>query len=309
MEGILGILKEPGLTSHDCVFRLRKILHMKKIGHAGTLDPAVSGVLPICLGKATKVVEYLQESGKVYTGEILIGESTTTEDGEGELVEKVVLPAPLTEERVREKMQELTGTITQIPPMFSAVKVNGKRLYEYARKGETVERPSRLAEIYSFTITSPISFHKEKGTASFSFEVHCGKGTYIRTLSVDLGKKLGYPAHMSHLVREAAGGIKKENCLTLQEVADLMAEKGEAGVEEKLLPLEFALKNFSSYSISPELFQKVKNGAVLTQEDLPLVKEDFPVALYYEGKLFSLYHHHPEKSGYYKPQKVFRTEL
>lgn len=309
MEGILGILKEPGMTSHDCVFRLRKILHMKKIGHAGTLDPEVSGVLPICLGKATKVVEYLQEAGKVYTGEIVIGESTTTEDGQGELVEKVRVKAPLTEALVKEKMQELTGTITQIPPMFSAVKVNGKRLYEYARKGETVKRPSRLAEIYSFTLTSPIRFHEGEGTVSFSFEVHCGKGTYIRTLSVDLGKKLGYPAHMSHLVREAAGGIKKEDCLTLQEVSDLMAEKGETGLQKKLLPLEFALRNFSSYEVSPELFQKVKNGAVLSEKELPLPKGDFPAALYYQGKLFSLYTLHPEKKGYYKPQKVFRTEL
>lgn len=141
MEGILPLWKERGLTSHDCVFKLRKILHMKKIGHSGTLDPDVDGILPICVGRATKVVEFLTDSGKVYEGEITLGYSTTTEDASGEIVDLTPVEKVLSNELIDSTMQTFIGEITQIPPMYSAVKVNGKRLYEYARNGETVERP------------------------------------------------------------------------------------------------------------------------------------------------------------------------
>ena len=147
MDGILPVYKEAGMTSHDVVFKLRKILHMKKIGHAGTLDPSVDGVLPVALGKATKTIEFLQESGKIYTGEVTFGFATTTEDLDGEVVESQPLSRPFTTDEIAVAMKALTGDITQIPPMFSAVKVNGRRLYEYARAGETVERPERQATI------------------------------------------------------------------------------------------------------------------------------------------------------------------
>ena len=154
MDGILPLWKERGMTSHDCVFKLRKILHTKKIGHGGTLDPDVEGVLPICVGKGTKVIEYMVDSGKTYEGEITLGFATTTEDVSGEIVEKKPVTTPLSTEQIDQAMAEMTGEITQIPPMFSAVKVNGKRLYEYARNGEEVERPQRKAMIYSFERTS-----------------------------------------------------------------------------------------------------------------------------------------------------------
>ncbi len=131
MDGILPLWKERGMTSHDCVFKLRKILHTKKIGHGGTLDPDVEGVLPICVGKGTKVIEYMVDSGKTYEGEITLGFATTTEDVSGEIVEKKPVTTPLSTEQIDQAMAEMTGEITQIPPMFSAVKVNGKRLYEY----------------------------------------------------------------------------------------------------------------------------------------------------------------------------------
>ena len=157
MNGIINLKKEAGMTSHDAVFKLRKILGTKKIGHGGTLDPDVVGVLPIAVGKATRMVEFMQDEGKVYEGEITLGYSTTTEDASGEVVAETPVLAPLDEKLVDEAIASLTGLITQIPPMYSAVKVNGRKLYEYARAGQEVERPERQVTIYSFERTSPIS--------------------------------------------------------------------------------------------------------------------------------------------------------
>jgi len=213
MNGIINLKKEAGMTSHDVVFKLRKILGTKKIGHGGTLDPDVVGVLPIAVGKATRMVEFMQDEGKVYEGEITLGYSTTTEDSSGEVVAETPVLSPLDEKLVDEAIASLTGPITQIPPMYSAVKVNGRKLYEYARAGQEVERPERQVIIYSFERTSPISY--EDKLARFTFRVKCSKGTYIRTLLVDLGEKLGYSAHMSHLTRTSAAGLQLEDSLTL----------------------------------------------------------------------------------------------
>ena len=155
ISGIINLKKEAGMTSHDAVFKLRKILQEKKIGHGGTLDPDVTGVLPIAVGKATRVIEYMTEAGKVYEGEITIGFSTTTEDASGETV-KTTPVTELDEATVDKAMASFEGEITQIPPMYSAVKVNGKKLYEYARAGEEVERPQRQVTITKFVRTSPI---------------------------------------------------------------------------------------------------------------------------------------------------------
>ena len=154
MEGIIPLWKPRGMTSHDCVFKLRKILHTKKVGHSGTLDPDVDGMLPICVGKATKVIEYLQESNKEYEGEVTLGFSTETEDVSGEVVAVTPVFAALTTEEIDAAMATFSGEITQIPPMYSAVKVNGRRLYDYARAGEIVERPKRKAMIHSYERTS-----------------------------------------------------------------------------------------------------------------------------------------------------------
>ena len=222
MNGIINLKKEAGMTSHDAVFKLRKILGTKKIGHGGTLDPDVVGVLPIAVGKATRMVEFMQDEGKVYEGEITLGYSTTTEDASGEVVAETPVLSPLDEKLVDEAISSLTGPITQIPPMYSAVKVNGRKLYEYARAGQEVERPERQVTIYSFERTSPISY--EDKFARFTFRVKCSKGTYIRTLSVDLGEKLGYSAHMSHLTRTSAAGLSLDDALTLEEVAEKVAQ-------------------------------------------------------------------------------------
>lgn len=306
MEGILGLWKEAGMTSHDCVFKLRKILHTKKIGHSGTLDPEVTGVLPICIGKGTKMVEYLQNSGKVYEGTVVLGFSTTTEDATGDVVAIKKVTTPLSVEQIDEKMANFIGTITQIPPMYSAVKVNGKRLYEYARNNEPVERPVRKAEILSFERTSEPLFNATLGTISFDFKVACGKGTYVRTLAVDLGEALGYPAHMAYLSRLASGGLKKEQCYTLFEVAEKMKEEK---IDEILLPIEYGVKDFKRVDLNLATANRVKNGVVIEEKYLKDASPNDVVALFYRGQVLSLYELHPGKPGYYKPQKVFRTEL
>jgi tRNA pseudouridine55 synthase len=305
MDGILPLWKERGMTSHDCVFKLRKILHTKKIGHGGTLDPDVSGVLPICVGKGTKVIEYMVDSGKTYEGEITLGISTTTEDVSGDIVEKQKLETPFSNEEIDAAMQQMTGEITQIPPMFSAVKVNGKRLYEYARNGEEVERPKRTAQIYSFERTNEPIFDKEEGTQSWRFKVVCGKGTYVRTLSVDTGAILGMPAHMSDLTRTASGGLTADQCLTLEQVAQKMEQDM---IEEILLPIETAIQQFQRIDLSDALYQKVKNGVRLTPAELNLSQmPDDLVALFYRDQVVSLYMAHPTKENVLKPSKVLRN--
>ena len=212
MNGIINLRKEAGMTSHDAVFKLRKILKTKKIGHGGTLDPDVVGVLPIAVGKATRLVEFMQEEGKIYEGEFTLGCSTTTEDASGEILDRTPVKELLEEALIDESMESMIGEICQIPPMYSAVKVNGRKLYEYARAGQEVERPERQVTIYSFERTSPISYEDEE--ARFRFRVKCSKGTYVRTLSVDLGAKLGFASHMSKLTRTSSAGMSLDAALT-----------------------------------------------------------------------------------------------
>lgn len=307
MDGILPLWKERGMTSHDCVFKLRKILKTKKIGHGGTLDPDVDGVLPICIGKGTKVIEFLSDSGKVYEGEITLGFETTTEDASGEIVQAVRVEEPFSNEQIDQVMATFLGEIIQIPPMYSAVKVNGKRLYEYARAGETVERPRRKATINCFERLGESVWDEKKGLQSWRFRVECGKGTYVRTLAVDVGKKLGVPAHMSDLTRLASGGFSKEQALTLEQISKLM---GEDIIEEYLLPIEEALQGFQRVEITNQLWGKVKNGMRLPYETFGLQKMPTSLlAIYYQGQVVSLYEENPKEPGILKPRKVLRTQL
>ena len=290
MNGIINLKKEAGMTSHDAVFKLRKILGTKKIGHGGTLDPDVVGVLPIAVGKATRMVEFMQDEGKVYEGEITLGYSTTTEDASGEVVAETPVLSPLDEKLVDEAIASLTGPITQIPPMYSAVKVNGRKLYEYARAGQEVERPERQVIIYSFERTSPICY--EDKLARFTFRVKCSKGTYIRTLSVDLGKKLGYAAHMSHLTRTSAAGLQLEDSLTLEEIA----EKVEAGQLDFLHPLEIGTGDLVKVYLTPEQAEEVRFGRFIELEQT--VKE---VAAFEGERLLAILE---KRDNLYKPRKV-----
>lgn len=305
MEGIIPLWKPRGMTSHDCVFQLRKILKTKKVGHSGTLDPDVDGVLPICVGKATKVVEYLQESNKLYVGEITLGFSTETEDASGEIVAKSPITKPLTEKEIDEAMLSFTGDIQQIPPMYSAVKVNGRRLYDYARKGESVDRPVRQTVIHRYKRISQPIFSEETQTQSWKFEVDCAKGTYVRTLAVDTGKKLGYEAHMSDLTRLSSGGFDVKEAITLERVRELVEDNQSS---EIFYPLERAVETFPKKRLTPDEYQLIRNGLVMPDsffegyDDTPLI------ALFYNQQLVSLYGKHPSKPGLFKPVKVIRND-
>lgn len=300
MDGILPLWKEKGMTSFDCVFKVRRLLQTKKVGHSGTLDPEVDGVLPICVGKATKVVEYLLESNKVYQGEICLGIATETEDAHGEIVKQEEIISPFTIEEIDAMMETFKGEIIQIPPMYSAVKVNGKRLYEYARKGETVERPERRVKIYEFKRTSTPVYDEAYKTQKWKFEVSCSKGTYVRTLAVDLGEKLGVPAHMSQLTRIKSGPFVSEQCVTLSQL-EALVEQNQA--QSVLRPLEEVFKTYPRVDVPEEFITKVKNGAILTTAELRQVIE--PSTFYIEDELIALYGPHPEKKGLLKPIKMF----
>ncbi|MGT2754901.1 tRNA pseudouridine(55) synthase TruB [Streptococcus ovis] len=290
ISGIINLKKEAGMTSHDAVFKLRKMLHEKKIGHGGTLDPDVTGVLPIALGKATRLIEYMQEEGKVYEGEIILGFSTTTEDASGDLVETTPV-REVTESEVDQAMSSFVGDITQIPPMYSAVKVNGRKLYEYARAGEVIERPERQVTIYSFERASPILL--ENGCARFDFRVKCSKGTYVRTLSVDLGEKLGYASHMSRLERTASAGMRLEDALTLAEIAD----KVENDDWSFLRPIEEGIGDLPMVELTEEQVAEVRFGRFF-----PLANETEIVAGFHNGNLVAILE---RRDHLYKPRKVF----
>lgn len=303
MDGILPLWKERGMTSHDCVFKVRKILKMKKVGHTGTLDPNVDGVLPICLGKGTKLVELLMDKTKVYTGEITLGFATTTEDLDGEVVAKESLANPFEDDYIQAFMQELTGHIVQIPPMYSAIKVKGKRLYEYAREGLEVERPEHPVFVHEFKLMEPSRFENNKQV--FAFEVVCGKGTYVRTLASDLGRKLGVPATMTSLTREGSTPFSREDCLTLSQLAEAV----EAEDYTWLVPVESTLSAYPVWQVPAEdshLVKLVENGSVLELATLPAdLRNQLPVTAYIDDKLKALYDVHPSKDGKIKPSKMF----
>ncbi|MDM8220553.1 tRNA pseudouridine(55) synthase TruB [Limosilactobacillus mucosae] len=297
MDGIIPLYKERGMTSFDCVSRLRRILHTKKIGHSGTLDPNVDGVLPICVGQATKVVEFLMASGKQYVGELLVGEATTTQDLDGEVVAQKPVTAPIAEDTIRKAMQKLTGDIIQIPPMYSAIKVNGKKLYEYARAGETVERPKRHVHIERFEMTAS-SYDEKNQQQRIRFVVDCSKGTYVRTLAYDLAKELGYPGVMSSLTRTKSGGFELDQTLSLTDIQDAM----EAQIMNRYVyPIDYALKSYPHAELSDAQWKKVQNGGWLSDLDT----KDQEVALTYQGEVKALYQ---LKDHVYKPLKMLSTK-
>jgi tRNA pseudouridine55 synthase len=284
------------MTSHDCVYKLRKILKMKRIGHTGTLDPDVDGVLPICLGQATRVAEYITDGKKAYRGVIILGATTTTEDASGDILESKEVVELISREQVEEVLHTFLGEISQTPPMYSAVKVKGKKLYEYAREGKTVERPTRKVKIYAVRLLDD----SEAYGSQIPFEVLCGKGTYVRTLAVDIGQKLGYPAHLDHLTRILSGGYHLEECHSLEEI-ERAAEVNQ--VSDLLAPIEKAVEDFPVWVVDEETENCIKNGAVLPW---PEGFKDQPIAVYNSNReCLAIYKEHPEKPGFIKPDKVF----
>lgn len=228
IEGVLLVDKPKGLTSHDVVYRLRRKLQMKKIGHAGTLDPMATGVLVMLIGKATRISQYLMSVDKIYEGEATLGVVTDSQDAEGEVMETRPVPA-LTEAQAREVMKTFLGDQYQTPPMHSAIKKNGVPLYKLARQGEEVEREPRFIRISAFNL---LSFALPKLT----FDLHCTKGTYVRTVAHDLGQKLGCGAHLSALRRTGSGQFQIGQCVTL----DALEAMTLAEIEKRLIPVHEA---------------------------------------------------------------------
>ncbi|PFM66211.1 tRNA pseudouridine(55) synthase TruB [Bacillus cereus] len=298
MEGVVLLHKPKGMTSHDCVFKLRKILREKRIGHTGTLDPDVTGVLPICVGRATKIAQFLTSETKTYEGEVTLGFSTTTEDASGEVVEKQDVNRVITRKEVEEVLAELTGTIEQMPPMFSAVKVNGKKLYEYARAGQEVERPVRTITIHEFVLLDEREVF-EGENVSFRFRVTCSKGTYVRTLAVMIGEKLGFPSHMSHLVRTASGEFLLEDCISFEEIEENVQN---GTVESIFISIDEALSKFPKMVVDEKQAEKIKNGMFLKNE----LETTAPFITVFDknDRCLAIYEHHPKHPGMLKPMKV-----
>ncbi|MDO4670093.1 MAG: tRNA pseudouridine(55) synthase TruB [Aerococcus sp.] len=299
MDGMIPVWKERGMTSHDVVSKLRRILHEKKIGHTGTLDPTVDGVLVCCVGQGTKLVELLTDKQKQYIGTITFGFQTDTEDSAGQVVATQPLDQPFSNDTIQAAMRTLEGDIVQIPPMYSAVKVKGKRLYEYARANETVERPKRMIHVDQFELTSSPTFDPDAGQQTFHFLVTCGKGTYVRTLATDLGIKLGTLATMTELTRIQSSPYRAADCLTLDDIQTHY----EAGDMSFLKPLESALANYPIWHVPKHLVSLVQNGAVLHREQLPT---ELPVRAYVNGQLKALYDVHPKLASEVKPMRMFQ---
>lgn len=299
LEGILAVHKPPGWTSHDVVAKVRGIVRLKRIGHTGTLDPEVTGVLPLCLGRATRVVEYLQELPKEYHAVLRLGYATDTEDITGKVIETAA-EVQVTESEAHAALQSFAGRISQVPPMFSAVKVNGKRLYELAREGKTVERKSREVTIHEIEMTD---FHPAEGYTDISFRVLCSKGTYIRTLCVDIGRKLGLPSVMVKLTRTVSAGITEEQCLTLEQIEQFMKD---GTLHTRLIPVDQSIQYLSRHTVSEEKRDAALQGQRLSARAVePAVTSSEPIRLYDQtGNFLGIYKQQAE-TGAIIPVKVF----
>lgn len=279
MDGILNLFKPKGKTSHDMVNAMRRVLNTKKIGHTGTLDPMAEGVLPLCIGRATRLSQYILDKDKEYIGELKLGVSTDTYDSEGQITKK--RQVNVTEDLIIDEIKSFQGEIMQIPPIYSALKVRGKKLYEYAREGLDVEISPRRVEISRIEILSiDIPYVKIK--------VNCSKGTYIRSLFNDIGEKLGCGAHMVSLTRTQSGYFKSDDSLTLDDIKAMSIEEI-AGV---IYPMDFPLKDLEKIFINPESKKYLVNGTVLYGRNLMTSVEDLiegqKVLLYCSKSFFGI---------------------
>lgn len=265
MNGILCMNKPQDFTSFDVIGKLRGILHMKRLGHTGTLDPMATGVLPILVGTATKACDILPNQDKTYQATVVFGKATDTLDIWGKPLQDYP-EQHVTEAALRAVLPEFLGDITQLPPMYSAVSVNGKRLYELARKGETVERPTRTVHIDAITLDA---FDETQQTATLT--VSCGKGTYIRTLLSDMGQRLGGDAVMTALTRTAACGYPLQECLTFEQVAAAMAD---GTLEEHLLPTDSLFSSYPKLRLNAAQERMFCNGVKLDLNRLRNLQPD-----------------------------------
>ncbi|MFE4709662.1 tRNA pseudouridine(55) synthase TruB [Paenibacillus sp. NPDC056722] len=298
LTGVLAVYKPAGFTSHDVVAKARRILGMKRIGHTGTLDPQVTGVLPLCLGRATRVVEYIQELPKEYVATLRLGMASDTEDLTGTVTETVD-EVNVTDEEIAAVLNSFHGVISQVPPMYSAVKVDGKRLYELAREGKTVERKSREVEIYEIEL---LNVTRNGNYPDITFRARCSKGTYIRTLCVDIGRALGVPGVMVKLERTMSAGITAEHCLTLEEIAD---HKEAGTLESHLIAADEAIAHLPQHKVMDEKKKAALQGQRLSLRFVaPEVETDGDFRLYdLQGEFLGIYK--LDETGAIAPVKVF----
>lgn len=305
-DGILNVYKEKGFTSHDVVAKLRGILHMRKIGHTGTLDPDAAGVLPVCLGKGTRLCELLTDKDKEYEALLKLGTETDTQDTSGRvLAEK---PVCVTPDRIGELIGTFTGEIEQIPPMYSAIKINGKKLYELARAGKEVERQARRIRIHGIDILQiDLPFVR--------FRVRCSKGTYIRTLCHDIGQAAGCGGCMAELTRIRSGKFSLEDSLTLDEIGALYRE---GRIQEYILPVDAFFSELPQLTLPTSLDRLAHNGNALPfaghdarilgngeeQACIP-VSEVQKVRVYDSAGCFIGIYERAEKGQVLKPWKMF----
>lgn len=297
MDGILNIYKEKDFTSHDVVAKLRGILHMKKIGHTGTLDPQATGVLPVCLGRATKACDMMTEKSKVYEAVLLLGITTDTEDMTGQILEQKEVSC--SEAEVKAAAESFRGSYEQIPPMYSAIKVNGKKLYELAREGKNIERKARPVTIYDLTIL-------KIDLPRVHMEITCSKGTYIRSLCRDIGEKLGCGGCMEELVRTRVGHFLIEDALTLNQVEALMKQER---ILEVLEPTDRVFASCPAVYAAKRDRKLVRNGNPLPETSLKLTDETKAsgqwIRLYDdENNFIGIYQYDSDKKRI-KPVKMF----
>lgn len=289
MDGFLNILKPPAMSSHDVVNYVRKVLKTKKVGHAGTLDPAAAGVLPLAVGRATRLLEYLALSKKIYRAEILLGKSTVSGDLLGEVTEvkNIVFPA---EEKILEVLKKFKGKTMQRPPVVSAIQVNGKRAYDLARKNKIEELPAREIEIFSIDL---LEIYKEKN--SFLIDAEVSKGAYIRSLAVDIGKELESPAVLKFLLRTSVGNFKIKSSITLEELENLR--------ENAILKVDDYLSHLPRYELNPKRKKAFMSGLSTTEKILEENLQKELLAVFSENEFLGIARY---KNNEIAPVKVYK---
>lgn len=297
IHGIINIHKEKGYTSHDVVAKLRGIVGQKKIGHTGTLDPDATGVLPVCFGKATKLCDMLTDKNKTYETVMLLGKTTDTQDISGQVLTEMSYEH-LTEEEVMEKVLSFQGDYMQVPPMYSALKVNGKKLYELAREGIEIERKARPVSILAIEVL-------EMKLPRVRMRVSCSKGTYIRTLCHDIGDALGCGACMEELVRTKVSCFELKNSLTLEEVAE---KKKQGQLLEILIPIDQMFLDYEAVSLKSEFIYLVYNGNAFLPKHLDttmILTDGKKVRVYDDKNQFIAIYQYVEESNLFKIEKMF----
>lgn len=305
IHGVINIYKEKGYTSHDIVAKLRGILKQKKIGHTGTLDPDAEGVLPVCLGGGTRLCDMLTDKDKTYRAVMLLGKETDTQDISGTVLKE--MSVTVTEEQVKAAAESFIGDYEQIPPMYSALKVNGKKLYELAREGKTIERAARPVRILELTI-------EEINLPRVIMTVTCSKGTYIRTLCHDIGEKLGICACMEELTRTRVGIFEIQDALRLSEVEELQKKKSEGeSVSQELLeyiiPVDQMLKQYPAFEMKEGMDRFLYNGNSLFPNQFTGTSAEKKVSGWVriydsQGHFCGVYQYDMQKKCY-RPVKMF----